>query len=574
VPGRNVIDASTRHVRFPRWTGLVALIVLSIGSTFTCISNTWVQDDLPIIRGNLLVHTLAHPWVLFGQAYWPWPYPQDLYRPLTMISFAVQWVVGGGHEPTFRVVSILLYLGATFAVYRLALRCLGPGAAWVAAAWFAVHPVHVEAVAVAVNQAELVVAILLSLLVAAYLDRRRSGAPLTKRWMALIVVGYLAAMLFKENGAMLPAFLVAAELTIIDDGRSWRERLTLLRPLYLWFVLVAVCLAEVRTRVLAGNTKGSFTAEALGGLHIGGRALTMLGVVPQWFRLLFWPAHLQADYSPGEIVGTTHWGAAQSLGALLLIATAVLAWFCWRRRPVVTFGILWTAIGLIPISNVLIPTGIVLAERTLFLSSVGVVIAGTALLWPAGVWLYARGSIARIAVATGAIVLLAMGLSRSASRQMVWHDSAALWFQSITDAPRSWRAHHAYAAVLFGVDMKHTAELEYRKAMDLYPAALPVYIDLADKYRGAGMCEPALHLYQEVLIMMPAHNGVRGSEVACLLWLGRYQEASIEARIGASYGFQHTTLARYAEIADSAERVHAPPHTVNLPPPVDSIPRR
>jgi hypothetical protein len=569
-----VSHAPSRHIRIPRWAGLVALIALSLGSTFTCIWNTWVQDDLPIIRGNLLVHTLARPWVLFGQAYWPWPYPQDLYRPFTMIGFAIQWVVGGGHEPIFRIVSILLYLGAVLAVYRLALRCLAPGAAWVAAAWFAVHPVHVETVAVAVNQAELFVGILLALLTASYLDHRRSRAPVTARWMVVMVLGYLAAMLFKESGAMLPAMLVAAELTIIDDGRSWRERFSLLRPLYLWFVLVAVCVAGVRTVVLAGNTKGSFTAEALGGLHIGGRALTMLGVVPQWFRLFLWPAHLQADYSPGEIVGTRHWGVAQSFGALLLVATIVVAWTCWRRRPVVTFGILWAAAGLLPVSNVLVATGIVLAERTLFLASIGVVIAGADILWLVGAWLYGRGSLGRIAVATGSIVLLAMGLSRSASRQTVWKDAAALWFQSITDAPKSWRVHHAYAAVLFGVDMKKTAELEYRKAMDLYPAALPVYIDLADKYRAAGMCEPALHLYEEVLIMMPAHNGVRGSEVACLLWLGRYEDAAREARMGASYGIQHTTLARYAEIADSAERVHAPPHTVNLPPPVDSIPRR
>ena len=74
---------------------------------------------------------------------------------------------------SFRVGSILLYVAATWAVYQVAQRLLTPVAAVVAAALFAVHPVHVEAVAVAVNQAELWVVVLLGWLTVRYIDRRR-----------------------------------------------------------------------------------------------------------------------------------------------------------------------------------------------------------------------------------------------------------------------------------------------------------------------------------------------------------------------------------------------------------------
>ncbi|MGH7525050.1 MAG: hypothetical protein ACREK8_12125, partial [Gemmatimonadales bacterium] len=113
---------------------------------------------------------------------------------------------------------------------------------------------------------------------------------------------------------------------------------------------------------------------------------------------------------------------------------------------------------------------------------------------------------------------------------------------------------------------------EYRRAIQLFPKGIPVYIDLADKYRVAGHCDPAIREYQEVLRMLPAHISVRASEVACLLYLGRYREAAAEARLGASFGVQNKTLGLYAEIADSAERVKAPLHSINLPPPVDSVP--
>ncbi|MGH7583036.1 MAG: hypothetical protein ACREL5_07425, partial [Gemmatimonadales bacterium] len=254
--------------------------------------------------------------------------------------------------------------------------------------------------------------------------------------------------------------------------------------------------------------------------------------------------------------------------------TAALAWFCRHSRPQVTFGILWTAIAIFPVSNVLVPTGIVLAERTLFLPTIGVVIVGADLLGIAVRRIFALGSPARVAVTAGLAILLGMGLTRSWSRQQVWHDLATLWFQSIIDAPNSYRAHHAYAEVLFSAGMKGTAEKHYKIAMELFPEAWPLYLDLADKYRGAGLCTPALKYYKQVLLLTPGQSGARASEVACLLYLGDYAEAAAEARIGVSFGMQTKSLELYARIADSAARVHAAPHTVNLPPPVDSMPQR
>jgi hypothetical protein len=172
--------------------------------------------------------------------------------------------------------------------------------------------------------------------------------------------------------------------------------------------LVAVSFVGIRSAALGGDVKGSFTAEALTGLGIGGRALTMLQVVPEWFRLFLWPEHLRADYSPNVIVTATHWGVAQTFGVTLLLAAVVLAWVCRRARPAVTFGILWTAVGLVLVSNLIVATGIVLAERTLFLATIGVVIAGGDLLWSLGSRLYQTGSFGRIVTVCTVVVLRAM----------------------------------------------------------------------------------------------------------------------------------------------------------------------
>jgi hypothetical protein len=545
--------------------------VLTLASSVTNLPNTFVQDDLPIVSTNALVHSLRI-WHLFTQAYWPYPYPRELYRPFTSTMLAVEWVVGGGRPVLFRVVSILIYMGAVLAVYRLARRLIDPGAAWLAAALFAVHPVHVEAVAVAVNQAELMVGAMLAVLMTAYIDRRRSGQLLTPRWITAMVIGYLVGMLFKEHAILLPALMVAAELTVIDDPRPWRERVVTLRPFFLVLVLAAVSYIAIRDTALGGDTKGSFTAEALIGLGFGGRALTMLGVVPEWARLFAWPEHLRADYSPREFVAATHWGVAQSLGAALLIAAALLAWTCRRKRPAITFAILWIGVGLVLVSNVFVTTGILLAERTLFLATIGVVIVGGDLLWTAGRRMYGHGSAGRIAATAALVILLAMGATRSASRQLIWHDLATLWFHTVLDAPESYRAQEAYGSVLFQVGMQGSGERHYQKAIALYPHAWPLLLDYADKLRELGRCDAALIYYNQVLALTPQQSGPRASEIACLIYTGNYALAVKEARVGSGYGIQTGTLGIYGRIADSALKAHAPIGSVVLPPPIDTLP--
>jgi hypothetical protein len=560
-----------RSGRVPTWIPAASVVLLAVGASFTALPNKFVQDDAGIIQTVAEMHSLAHPLRFFAESYWQDPYPHDLYRPLTKLALAAQWVIGDGRPVVFRVVSILMYIGASLAILALARRLLSPAAAWLSAALFAVHPVHVEAVAAAVNQAELVVAALLAVLTTAYIDRRRAGRSLTSGWIAAVVAVYVIAALFKEHALMLPAFLGCAELTVIADARPWRERVAALRPFYLILLLVGVVFIAVRRDVL-GDTTGTFAAEAFHSASMGGRALTMLGVVPRMVQLFVWPSHLQADYSPQEIVAATHWGAAQTLGAALLIGCVVLGWWCRRRKPVITFALLWTAVALFPVSNVLIPTGIVLAERTLFLASLGVVLVEGDVLATAGRWIYQRGRVGRLVAAAGVAVILALGVTRSALREMAWHDLFTFWSQAVIDAPRSYRAHFAYASVLFDLKLKRTAEYEFKRTLALYPRAWPADLALADHYREAGFCDPAVGFYEKVLQAAPQHTAARSSLIACLVYDGDYARAVRLARLGVSFGVQPKTFRDYWRIADSAAAAHAPVHSVTLPPPIDAPP--
>src|SRR5689334_15456983 len=104
-------------MRLNREWATISLVLLGLGSTVTNLGNRFSQDDMPVIEVNPVVHSIRDPASFFTQSYWPKPFPPALYRPLATTSFAVQWVLGGGHPWVFRAVSILLYLAGGLALY-------------------------------------------------------------------------------------------------------------------------------------------------------------------------------------------------------------------------------------------------------------------------------------------------------------------------------------------------------------------------------------------------------------------------------------------------------------------------
>lgn len=541
---------------------MLGIAFVAIAASIWGLGNYWAQDDFPLIWKYDAVHHLPGAWQFFAKPYWPPPFSPDLYRPLALVTFALQWAVAGDTAIVFRIVSYLLYAACSIAVFLLARRLMPFAVAVAIGALFAAHPVHVEAVAMAVNQGEIWVGLLACLITVRYL-RARAAGPLGGRDEAIMAVTFAIACLFKENALMIPGFLLAAELLLVRAPVPLRERVAGIRRFYLLLALVAVSFYWVRTLVLGGSLIGSFTAEGLAGLTLSGRALTMLQVVPHWARLLVWPRNLQADYSPQEISTAEGWGDGQTLGILLVaMALLLLAW-TWRRVPVSAFGLAWLAIALFPVHNVLVPTGIVLAERTLFLPSIGFLIAVGGLaahLLPQAGLRYRQ----LVAAATGALVVI--GVYRSTTRHPIWEDQFTLWYQTANrDAPKSYRAHHALAEMYFIAGVEGRAEREYRLAIQYAPPGISsVYFDYANRLRLKGFCYPAIELYKRILEIN--HNAIaaRASLIACQMQLGHYRDARIQSRLGIAYGWQQASFRRFKQLADSAIAANAPPGTVPL----------
>jgi len=100
----------------------------------------FTYDDVPIIAGQPLLHSLAHWREILALPWWKY----DLYRPLTSLTLAADWSLSGGNPQLFHLNNALLHGLASLLVFLLAVDLL-PYGALVAGVVFAVHPVHVEA---------------------------------------------------------------------------------------------------------------------------------------------------------------------------------------------------------------------------------------------------------------------------------------------------------------------------------------------------------------------------------------------------------------------------------------------
>jgi hypothetical protein len=513
--------------RLTPWIAPAVVVLLALAACVTSIGHDFTFDDRYIVLMNDRVHTLHGWWRLYGQTYWPKEIGGDGYRPFVMTLFALQWVIGGGAPWVFHLTNIVLAVCAALAVYWCALAVLPRVAALAAAALFAVHPVHVEVTGNVVGQSELLVAIFLCLAVGIYIRARTRGRP-SPRELAAILGLYVLALLSKEHAIVLPALLAAAEFTVVRDaGWRWTKPM---RVFALLLVAISVAFLFVLGEVHY-DLAGFVPYPAFHVLHMTAldRAFTMLTVIPRIGRLLVFPTHLSGDYAPTDVPIAHAFDVIQLPGLFMCAGIILLAFALRRRSPVASLGLFWLVVAFAPVSNLLVPAGFLIAERTLFFPSVGVVLVAGAVV---------AAMLARdirlerrvLAMATG--LLLALGLARSVDRQRVWKNNDVFFDQLVKDVPNSYRAHFLRARVMGERGRYTDMQREYHTAIGLFPYDVGMMLQIAADYHASGRCLPVISMLKWAYAVEPMAGDGRVAYVQCLAHEGQWAQARTEALTG------------------------------------------
>lgn len=504
------------------WSVLLALVVFA-GS----LGNGFAYDDDPIIQENAVVTEGQWNEAAFGP-YWTIEGYGLLYRPVALIAYAAEWAVGGGDPLVFHLVNVLLHALATgllsWLVLRLArmrpqtalLNRWADLAALVAGGFFALHPVHVEAVANGVGQGELWAAV--GVLGAVHLYIWSPGR-IWQRAVRITAIGacYAIGLGAKEIAVTLPLLLA-----VVDGvGRGWVQATARIRrESMVYLLLLAVLVAYLALRWMAlGSFVGEEAASVFHDASTMQRVLTALATVPTILMLLFAPLRLAADYDPGVRSLAVSIDADVVLGASLLLGLALLVVVFWRRSPLAGYGVAWFLVAWSIVSNLPFATGVLLAERTLYLPSAGIAMAvgvgAAALADSRGL----RTALVIAGVAGGAFAV------RTATRVPVWFSTFTVMENLATEHPESWRADRTRAAGLLRVGEVDAALEYFESAVEKMPRRYSLLLEYGSQLREAGYVERAIDAFERAVDTTPRRRSGWVLLSEAHLIAGRYREA-------------------------------------------------
>lgn len=409
-----------------------------------------------------------------------------LYRPLTTLTYLLNYAVfgDGSRPPGYHWVNLSVHAINVALVYALGILVLGETApAWALAALWGLHPLLTESVTNIVGRADLLAAF--GVLAGLLCHIRAASATGRTRlaWLVGIAFAQAVGISSKESAVVLPGIMLAYDLTL-SKRTGWRA----CAPAYGALALPLAAFFYLRGQLhlpmiipLADNplvNAGFWTAR-----------LTAVKVIGKFLWLFLWPARLSADYSYNAVplfAWHADWEDAKALIALAVClgATLLVVILAVRGRPAgkpMLFFLAFFFLAVSPTSNLIVFIGSIMAERFLYLPSVGLMGCVVAAMFALGRWNPLRHlAIGRFAWAALGLTCLALA-ARTYARNSDWKDELSLWSSAVDICPGSAKAHYNLGKALELLPGRlPEAIAEYRVSLRIDPDHADVHNNLAN----------------------------------------------------------------------------------------------
>lgn len=505
------------HVYLPLGIALAGFAVYA-----NALGGAFVYDDLDNVLRNPwirapegLVEAFTHHMAAFSPGC-----DTSYYRPLMHVVLACIYGIAGYDPVAYHLSLVLLHAATCAAVFLLVRRVTRPAdgqvanvAASVGALVFALHPVHVEAVAWVSG----VVDLSYSLLAVSALLALTSVSPWRRRWLAPAL--FLVALLGKEPAVMLlPVF--AAFVAARGDLARPADRRELLRigaPLGLALVVYLA----MRVAALGGlmGTGGSRRVV----VDVGEGLLTAAALFGKYVTLLLIPHGQSALYDYRIATGLAD--PRPWVGLAAAASVGVLAWRV-RRNPAAVLGVALVVLPLLPALYVPVLGEGLVGERYLYLPSVGLALL-VAQAWTA--WISPHAARERVAVVAAGLVAAA-GAAVTVSRNRVWHDELSLWADAAGKADRSAAAHEHLGFALLTAGRPAEAVPSLLRSLQLDPGRRDARTNLAAALAALGRNDEAVLQAESVLAENPRNPEAHAILAHALAARGELPRAVLEYR--------------------------------------------
>ncbi len=494
------------------------LVGITLAAYVPALGAGYVWDDDFHVTRNLLLRStegLRRTWLE--------PSSSPQYYPMTNTSFWIEYRLWSLRPLGYHLTNVLLH-GGSAALLFLVLRGLAVPGAWLAAALFALHPVHVESVAWISERKNTLSGFFALASALAYLRFALRDGTLARLWPSYCgaFLLFLLALSSKTVTCTLPIALALA-LWWKRGRLHLPDLLPLLPFLAAGAVLGSLTAWLERFQVGAAGRDWSLTfAERI---LVAGRAL--------WFYLgkLLWPSELVFVYPRWTLDVSSLEAWLYPIAALSLLTALWALRQRIGRGPLVAalyFAVtLFPALGFFDVFPMLYSF---VADHFQYLASIGPLALFGVGCARASAALRTRGRGAVwLAPLIAAVILVSLG-ARTWARCGAFRDAETLWRDTLSSNPGAWMAHNNLALLLVGRGNVLEAEHHYRETIRLKPDYPTAHDNLGGLLAGSGRVREALGPFERAVELRPQDPLMRTNLAEALTAAGRVDEGLSEFR--------------------------------------------
>ncbi|MBS1764886.1 MAG: tetratricopeptide repeat protein [Bacteroidetes bacterium] len=358
-----------------RWLSLL-LPIVAFALYANTLGNDYTVDDGTVMQNNKLVKqgVSAIPEILttpYRKGFWD--RNESLYRPLSVVMFAVEWQLAPENPMPGHIINVMLYILTAFVLFRFLLLVFNQNMllAFSTTLLYIVHPIHTEVVANIKSRDEILCFLFIILSFYYFLKGLNE-----KKWLhyLLAAIFFFLSLMSKESSITCVA--VYPLLAYFFRSKNMMESLR--ASLIPW--CAALVYLGVRFMVLKGVS--NFTEilpinnSLVNATSITDRLATAMMILGKYLWLLIVPYPLSFDYSFNTFPIVSFGDIRAIIALIIYIALGIFAIRGFTKRNPAAFGIAFFLITISIISNVFFLIESVMAERFTYLPSLGICMAG------------------------------------------------------------------------------------------------------------------------------------------------------------------------------------------------------
>jgi tetratricopeptide (TPR) repeat protein len=489
-------------------------ITLLVVCGLALYANTWRNqmfwDDNDFILNNQYVRNFDVGKMLSENVIAGSNLVSNYWRPALLTVFSVEWHLWHGHVFGWHLVNTLFHIADAILLFYILKKLFKNNLlAFLTSLIFVIHPLQTEAVAYVNSLGDSLSVFFMFFGLNLFLNFKQLQEPKSNSssylWSG---VCYVLALMSKETAIIMPGLILLVDFFSQDPQLHFKTRLKQVwQNIYPFFIIAGLYLILRATSLNFQNTFNLYNEQNIFTSNFFIRIFTFFKILVIYLGLLLYPHNLHMERSLD--VAKNLWGAP-IFGLLITIFILCLIISQYKKRPIISFGLLWFLFGLAPTSNILVPINGLLYEHWLYLPMIGFWLCLFSIFpSPFGGGcpalskkeLGGRGWFYAIIIIFAAYFTFFAATTIARNRQ--WRDPITFYNQTLQYAPSSYRIINNLGMAYADAQNYTLADQMYNRAISLDDANPVAYHNLANSYKTLGQTAQAVQFYKLAIQKSP-----------------------------------------------------------------------